>query len=74
MIAPRLIVTLGRFSSSSLLRTKEALGKLRESVHTYNQVPLIVTYHPAALLRNPQLKRNAWEDLKKIRDHLKKDG
>ncbi len=73
IISPRLIVTLGRFSSASLLRTKEALGKLREDVHTYNQVPLIVTYHPAALLRNPQLKRNAWEDLKKISDHLKKD-
>lgn len=70
LISPKLIVTLGRFAAASLLRTKEALGRLRQSVHTYNDVPLIVTYHPAALLRNPQLKRQAWEDLKKISSHL----
>ena len=74
MISPKLIVTLGRFASASLLRTKSALGTLREEIHSYNDVPLIVTYHPAALLRNPQLKRQAWEDLKKISDHLKKDS
>jgi DNA polymerase len=74
MIAPKLIVTLGRFASASLLRTKSALGTLREEVHSYNRVPLIVSYHPAALLRNPQLKRQAWEDLKKISDYLKKDN
>jgi len=71
LISPKLIVTLGRFASASLLRTKEALGKLREDVHDYNHVPLIVTYHPAALLRNPQLKGQAWEDLKKISSLLK---
>ncbi len=74
MISPKLIVTLGRFASASLLRTKSALGTLREEVHNYNQVPLLVTYHPAALLRNPQLKKRAWEDLKKISDFLKKDS
>ena len=74
MISPKLIVTLGRFASASLLRTKSALGTLREEVHNYNQVPLLVTYHPAALLRNPQLKKQAWEDLKKISDYLKKDS
>jgi uracil-DNA glycosylase family 4 len=73
IISPKLIVTLGRFASASLLRTKSALGTLREEVHTYNDVPLIVTYHPAALLRNPQLKRQAWEDLKKISAYLKKN-
>ena len=73
MISPKLIVTLGRFASASLLRTKSALGTLRENVHDYNQVPLIVTYHPAALLRNPQLKKQAWEDLVKISDYLKKN-
>ena len=71
LISPKLIVTLGRFAAASLLRTKEALGRLREDVHDYNHVPLIVTYHPAALLRNPQLKRQAWEDLKKISSLLK---
>jgi DNA polymerase len=67
IIKPKLIVTLGRFAASSLLRTKVALGTLRQETHKYNEVPLIVTYHPAALLRNPSLKRNAWEDLKRIR-------
>lgn len=71
LINPRLIVTLGRFASSSLLRTKAALGSLRDEIHNYNNVPLVVTYHPAALLRNPQLKKSAWEDLKKIRAFLK---
>lgn len=73
MISPKLIVTLGRFASASLLRTKSALGTLREQMHDYNQLPLIVTYHPAALLRNPTLKRQAWEDLTKISDYLKKN-
>ena len=74
MISPKLIVTLGRFASASLLRINSALGTLREEVHNYNDVPLIVTYHPAALLRNPQLKRQAWEDLKRISNYLKKDS
>jgi uracil-DNA glycosylase family 4 len=70
LIAPKLIVTLGRFASASLLRRKDALGQLRQEMHDYNKLPLVVTYHPAALLRNPQLKRNAWEDLKKIKKFL----
>jgi len=74
LIEPRLIVALGRIASASLLRTNLALGKLREEIHRYNEVPLIVTYHPAALLRNPQMKRNAWEDLKKVSDFLAKTG
>jgi DNA polymerase len=70
-ISPRLIVAMGRFAAASLLRTQTALGRLREEIYSYNNVPLIVTYHPAALLRNPQLKRSAWEDLKKIQEQLK---
>jgi DNA polymerase len=70
LIAPRLIITLGRFAASSLLRTTVALGKLREDIHNYNGVPLIVTYHPAALLRSPHLKSQAWLDLKKINTFL----
>jgi DNA polymerase len=49
-----------------LLKTNAALGSMREKIHSYNNVPLIVTYHPAALLRNPSLKKQTWEDLKKI--------
>jgi DNA polymerase len=66
IISPSVIVALGRFSAASLLRTNAALGEMRKMDHTYNDVPLIVTYHPAALLRNPQWKKSAWEDLKKI--------
>jgi DNA polymerase len=71
LVSPRLLVTLGRFAAASLLRATGALATLREDMHTYDDVPLIVTYHPAALLRNPQLKRQAWEDLKKIKSFLK---
>ena len=71
IINPKLIVALGRFAASSLLRTKEALGNLREKIHSYNNVPLIVTYHPAALLRNSQLKKQSWKDLKSILEYLK---
>jgi uracil-DNA glycosylase family 4 len=72
LISPQLIVALGRYAAATLLRTKAALGELRKTLHTYNNVPLVVTYHPAALLRNPLLKKEAWEDLKKIAAYLKR--
>jgi uracil-DNA glycosylase family 4 len=72
LISPKLIVTLGRYAAASLLRTKSALGELRKELHNYNNVPLVVTYHPAALLRNPLLKREAWKDLKKITEYLQR--
>jgi DNA polymerase len=70
LIAPKLIVALGRFACASLLKTTEALGSLREKIHSYNEVPLVVTYHPAALLRNPSLKKQTWDDLKRIYVYL----
>jgi DNA polymerase len=70
LISPSLIVALGRFGAASLLRSNTALGQMRKMDHKYNDVPLIVTYHPAALLRNPQWKKSAWEDLKKIATFL----
>ncbi len=70
LISPALIVALGRFSAISLLRTKASLGEMRKIDHKYNNVPLIVTYHPAALLRNPLWKKSAWEDLQKIARYL----
>ena len=54
---------LGTFAAQTLLDTKTPLGKLRGEVHRYHGVPLIVTYHPAALLRNPSWKRPTWEDV-----------
>jgi uracil-DNA glycosylase family 4 len=70
LIRPRVICALGRVSAHWLLQTDEALGALRKSEHYYEDTPVLVTYHPAALLRNPNLKRNAWEDFKKLREMI----
>ncbi len=63
LIQPKLILALGRFAVQSLLNTDEAISRLRGRVHQYQGVPLIVTYHPAYLLRNLPDKAKAWEDL-----------
>lgn len=63
LIRPKLIVAVGRFAAQTLLQTDEAIGRLRGRVHQYQGIPLIVTYHPAYLLRNLPDKARAWEDL-----------
>jgi len=63
LLRPRLILAMGRFAVQALLRTDEPIGKLRGRVHRYQGVPLVVTYHPAYLLRNLPDKARAWEDL-----------
>jgi uracil-DNA glycosylase len=63
LVQPKIILAMGRFAVQSLLRSEEPIGRLRGRVHAYQGVPLIVTYHPAYLLRNPQDKGKAWEDL-----------
>jgi uracil-DNA glycosylase len=63
LVQPRLILAMGRFAVQSLLRSSEPIGRLRGRVHRYQGVPLIVTYHPAYLLRNPQDKARSWDDL-----------
>jgi DNA polymerase len=63
LVRPRVIIAMGRFAVQALLRTSEAIGRLRGRVHRYQGVPLIVTYHPAYLLRNLPDKARAWEDL-----------
>lgn len=63
LIQPKLILALGRFAVQSLLHTDEAIGKLRGRVHQYQGIPLVVSYHPAYLLRNLPDKSKAWEDL-----------
>jgi uracil-DNA glycosylase family 4 len=63
LIKPRLIVAMGRFAAQSLLNTDSSIGALRGKLHDYNGVPVIVTYHPAYLLRNLDDKAKAWEDL-----------
>ncbi len=63
LLQPRLILAMGRFAVQSLLRSDEPIGRLRGRVHQYEQRPLVVTYHPAYLLRSPADKAKAWEDL-----------
>jgi DNA polymerase len=63
LVQPRIILAMGRFAVQALLRTDEAIGRLRGRVHRYQGVPLVVTYHPAYLLRNPPDKAKAWDDL-----------
>jgi len=63
LVNPKIIVALGRHAVHNLLKTDLALGKLRGQKLSYNGIPLLATYHPAYLLRNPVDKRKAWEDL-----------
>ena len=70
LVQPRLILAMGRFAVQSLLKSSEPIGKLRGKVHHYAGVPLIVTYHPAYLLRNPVDKALAWDDLCLARELL----
>lgn len=70
IIKPKVIVALGRISAQVLLKNSESLSNLRQSIHQYEKIPFIVTYHPAALLRNPGWKGKAWQDLKNINAYL----
>jgi DNA polymerase len=63
LLRPRVILAMGRFAVQSLLQTGEPIGKLRGRVHRYEDVPVVVTYHPAYLLRNLPDKAKAWADL-----------
>jgi uracil-DNA glycosylase len=64
LVQPKIILAMGRFAVQSLLRSTEPIGRLRGRMHDYQGVPLIVTYHPAYLLRNPEDKAKAWDDLR----------
>jgi DNA polymerase len=67
LIKPKVIVAFGTFAAQTLLNSKTPIGQLRGLVHKYHGIPLVVTYHPAALLRNPAWKRPTWEDVKLAR-------
>jgi len=67
LVRPKVILALGRFAAQTLLQTTTGIGALRGKIHRYHGVPLIVTYHPAALLRNESWKRPTWEDVKLAR-------
>jgi uracil-DNA glycosylase family 4 len=70
LLKPKIMLAVGRIAAQNLLRTDKTLGTLRQQVHRFgiSQVPLIVTYHPAYLLRTPMDKRKSWEDLKFARE------
>lgn len=77
LVKPKLILCLGLTAAENLLDTRESLGNLRGKVMQYEGIPLMVTYHPAALLRNPNWKRPAWEDVqaaRKLHDDLVAQG
>ncbi len=64
LLRPKIMLAVGRIAAQSLLGTDAPLGRLRSQVHQFGAIPLVVTYHPAYLLRSPAEKRKAWEDLK----------
>ena len=67
ILKPKMILCAGRIAGQSLLKTNSSLTLLRGKVHDYRGIPLMVTYHPAALLRNPNWKRPCWEDMQQFR-------
>lgn len=70
LLRPRVILTVGRVPTQTLLKTKDGIGKLRGRFFDFRGIPLLPTYHPSALLRDETLKRPAWEDLKLLRERL----
>ncbi|MCR4953718.1 MAG: uracil-DNA glycosylase [Treponema sp.] len=70
ILKPKMILCMGRISGQKLLNSQAPMAQLHGKVFEYNGIPLMVTYHPSALLRNEELKRPAWEDLKAFRRKL----
>jgi DNA polymerase len=64
LVKPKVILAMGGTAAQSLLSTKQSLGALRNQVHRFRGIPVVVTYHPAALLRNPNWKRPTWDDVR----------
>jgi len=70
-IGPRFICALGGPAAQTLLRTKEAISRLRGKFYDYHGIPLLPTFHPAFLLRNPNEKKTVWEDMKLLLRHMR---
>ena len=70
IIAPKVIVSLGRISAQTLIGTKVPISRLRGTFFEYNGIPLMATFHPAYLLRNPKEKWAVWEDARKVMERL----
>jgi DNA polymerase len=73
LVAPKAILSVGRISAQNLLKTDAPVGRLRGRLHYYGErrIPLVVTYHPAYLLRSPEQKAKAWDDLQLLMKVLK---
>lgn len=71
LIRPRVICALGRTAANALLRTEHPVGALRGTAHRLGEIPVVVTYHPAHLLRHPESKRDAWADVQQLLPYLK---
>ena len=70
LIRPKVILALGGTAGEAMLCVRKSLGELRTKVHSFNGIPLVVTYHPAALLRNPNWKKPTWDDVRIVRQLL----
>lgn len=70
VLKPDFICALGTFAAQTLLKTKEPISKLRGNFHKYSGIRVLPTYHPAYLLRNPDKKRDVWEDMKMLMDEM----
>jgi uracil-DNA glycosylase len=70
LIRPKAILTLGRFASAEICNRQEGIGRIRGSVYSFEGVPVIPTYHPSGVLRNPEWRRPVWDDLRKLRELL----
>ena len=72
-INPEVIVALGKFASQTLLESKEIISRLRGKFHDYHGIPLMPTFHPSALLRDPSKKREVWDDMQQVMKLLGKE-
>jgi DNA polymerase len=72
-IAPKALLAVGKFAAQTLVQSEESIGRLRGQIHQYNGVPVVVTYHPAYLLRSPSATRVAWHDFQLLRTVLDDD-
>ena len=70
LIKPKMILALGLTAATTLLKTKQPMRELRGDTHDYHGIPMVVTYHPAALLRNPEWKKSTWEDVQRLKSML----
>lgn len=70
LLKPKLLLAMGKFAAQTLTGTLQAMWQFRGHLYRYQNIPLICSYHPAYLLRNPEDKSKAWQDLKKVREIL----